>query len=295
MRSIPLSPSKLRELSALSFWGCTLELALIWSSIIIAIAVSERFFNPALYLLCVMWIGSRQHALGTLMHDASHWRMYNNRKFNDWMGELFCSWPLFFRMEAYRFTHLPHHQHTGTPLDPEFKKDRYPETKNEIILSAIKDLLGLNILKQLKDSRELDSAPQSTKTKLARLAYYTVIMTLLWKWHLLRVFLIYWMLPIFTWMRMILRLRIVADHAGLNPRGAAKLDYFPTRTLIPNLFEKVFMVPRNVTYHLEHHNYMAVPSSNLKKLHQELIKESVYRERGRLTRGFTGMLREFHS
>jgi fatty acid desaturase len=282
---------RMLELSRLPAWGAAPDIILEWALIVLAVWLSERFWNPFLYLLVVMWIGARQHALGTLVHDAAHWRLFNQRKLNDFVGELFCAWPLFIRMEAYRYTHLKHHKHTGTPLDPEFTRDRYPTSRNELLAQLLRDVLGLNLLKQLEEAREMDRAPVTRETKILRALFYLVLfsgMTWLGGW---RIFLLYWLIPTATWLKCIVRVRAVADHAGLAPKKGEA--FYPTRTLIPNVFDRLFIAPRNVSYHLAHHLYMGVPSRNLAKLHEELLLQPDYRENARVTQGFSGLLGEF--
>jgi hypothetical protein len=50
-----------------------------WVAIAAAIAVCSFFWHPALYLAAVVLIGSRQHALLILGHDASHYRYVPTR------------------------------------------------------------------------------------------------------------------------------------------------------------------------------------------------------------------------
>ena len=283
---------RIRELSAFKPLNSTMDIVLTWASIISAMWISNHFSNPFLTVLVVIWIGSRQHALGTITHDAAHWRLYRNRKLNDFMAELFCAWPLFVRMDAYRFTHLKHHEFVGTENDPEAKKDRYPKSRKEIFFLLLRELSGLNVVNLIKDSRQMDqAAPVTLLTQVLRMTFYAGTVALITYFGAWKLVLLYWMLPIFTWLSMILKFRAIADHAGLEEHSQD--GGFPSRTLVPSLFDRLFIAPRNVSYHLCHHLYMTVPSKNLKALHEEMLKQSYYRDNFRITQGFHSLLMEF--
>jgi fatty acid desaturase len=69
-----LPAAKIKELSALDPARALVATAGEWVSIAAAIALCSIFWHPALYLIAVMFIGARQHALIILGHDASHYR-----------------------------------------------------------------------------------------------------------------------------------------------------------------------------------------------------------------------------
>jgi fatty acid desaturase len=68
---------------------------------------------------------------------------------------------------------------------------------------------------------------------------------------------------------------------------------FDTRSVVPNWFDRLFIAPRNSSYHLGHHLYTGVPWFNLKRLHRELMKVDEIRARARVTHGFWRLLWEF--
>ena len=78
---------------------------------------ASYFWHPALYLLAVMVIGSRQHALLILGHDASHYRYLPTRWQNDLFANLLLMWPTFASVEGFRKFHGTHHQFTNLPGD----------------------------------------------------------------------------------------------------------------------------------------------------------------------------------
>ena len=51
-------------------WLSLFAVALEWLAIGGAVGVLRGYWNPALYVLTVMWVGARQHALAVLMHKA---------------------------------------------------------------------------------------------------------------------------------------------------------------------------------------------------------------------------------
>src|SRR5690242_19912669 len=89
-----LDTATIRSLSQIRPWRGILQVALEWLGISIAIFVCNRYWNPVLYVLTVMWIGARQNALAVMMHEAVHYRLLPNRKWNDWIGEVFTAWPV---------------------------------------------------------------------------------------------------------------------------------------------------------------------------------------------------------
>ena len=118
-RTIPerLPAAKIKELSALDPARALVATAGEWVSIAAAIALCSIFWHPALYLIAVMFIGARQHALIILGHDASHYRYLPTRWQNELVGNLFLMWPVFASVEGFRKFHATHHQHTNLPGD----------------------------------------------------------------------------------------------------------------------------------------------------------------------------------
>lgn len=70
------------------------HITLEWAVIFATIFVSHRLGNPLLYIPAIILIGSRQHALLLLMHEATHWRLFNDKRLNDWACEAFVTWPV---------------------------------------------------------------------------------------------------------------------------------------------------------------------------------------------------------
>ncbi len=289
MKIKPLPASLLKELAKTNAVYSLWLIALDWAAILGAIYLCQRFWNPLFYVVTVMWIGNRQHSLAIQMHDASHSLISKKRWINDPIGEVLCAWPMFFRMAAYRENHIRHHRFTNTAQDPDFRPERFPSNRPLVIRMLLRDLVGLGTIDQLRELKRLKKAGQSRQVAVARILFYALAaaaLTLLGGWKL---FLLYWLVPIFTWLKVVLRLRAIADHAGLQDQAHP----FNTRTVVPNLFDRAFLAPRSCSYHLGHHFYGTVPSYNLKKLHYALMDNPVVAAHARITYGFINLLKEF--
>src|SRR5205823_2421519 len=103
-----------------------------------------------------------------------HHRLAGNKLLNDVFGELFCAWPMFFRMAAYRENHLLHHRYANTPRDPDFRPGRFPKTGREIARLLLGDVTALHTVEHLGELKRLKK-PTTRRTKLARLAYYAAL------------------------------------------------------------------------------------------------------------------------
>lgn len=283
----PLTSERVRELSRPNVLRAILRTALDWALIVLAISISERVRNPALTVLTIMLVGSLQHSILIQMHDAAHGRLAKSRLWNDILGEL-CAWPMFVRMAAYREIHRQHHKHLNTDQDPDFRASRFPKTRKELVLMLTKDVLGLNTLEQLGELKRFKK-PMTRQTLVLRIAFYVAIAAALTAFGLWRVYLVYWVVPIFTWLKAVLRLRAIADHDGVETLAKP----FDCRVIVPNLFDRIFLAPRNCSYHLGHHLYEGVPSFNYKAMHLELMQHDAVRARTHITRGFWRLFLEF--
>jgi fatty acid desaturase len=283
-----VNPEIIKKLSEQNALKSLSLIAFDWISIAAVIALSVNYWNPFLYVLAVMIIANRQHGLLILMHDSSHFRFSRNRKLNDIMGEGLTAWPLFIRMKAYREKHLAHHQKANTSEDPDFRPERYPQTRKEILKKVVGDGLAINTLEQLEEIKRLRTKTSTTYQAL-RIAFYIAVaagLTAIGGW---KIFLMYWVVPSFTWLKVALRLRSVSDHTGVQDREKP----FDTRTIVPSLFDKLFLAPHSSSYHLGHHIYAAVPCYNLKKLHYALMEVPEIRAKAHVSNGYHNMLMEF--
>src|SRR2546423_1243801 len=111
VRGLPrlLSKQEIRNLSQIDSVKFTSAAVLEFYLIAAAVWISETWWNPLIYALAVIVVGSRINGLGGLMHDAAHYRSYTNRQLNDFIGEILAL-PTSASMAGYRNTHFAHHR-----------------------------------------------------------------------------------------------------------------------------------------------------------------------------------------
>jgi len=289
--------SELHQLCRTVPWRSFLAIAGDWLFIAAAI-VAARLAHHWLAALCALVvIGSRQHALLILMHDASHFRIHPRKKINDVLANCFLAWPCFISVEAYRAHHYEHHVHVNTDEDPDWlrKKDNpdwaFPKKQWHILLiflraalyteagEIVKALIFRPFLRKRQPTAAEGGEAKGTAAKppksRLKLAYYLSLVAILTAFGWWSNFLFYWMLPLLTFNALFLRMRSVCEHFGLYERSH---DLNHTRNYHPSLLERIFIAPHNVHYHLDHHLFPAIPFYHLPRAHRLLMALPDYRE-----------------
>ena len=295
-----LDPKVIRKLSKLNPWVSTGHIVFEYVAIFSAILLANRFPNPLVYILAVMWIGARAHALAILLHEASHYRILKNKAVNDFVGELFFAFPLFVTMRGYRLSHMAHHRNTNTEFDPDWVSKEtpeweFPQSRGKLFFMLARIAFGMNIVWMVKMITAGGRPTAATKTKISsrkfvagRITYYVLLAATLTYFGLWIQFLLFWIVPIFTWLQVILRIRSIAEHFGIEYDHV----FSSSRTTYPSWFDRIFIASKNVWFHIDHHLYPSVPFYNLPTLHKELNKLPSFREHAHITQSYLGVLLE---
>jgi fatty acid desaturase len=296
--SIPvkLSKAELRELSAVNSLLAGGHVLAEWGLIVAAIYLCQRFWHPALYILVVAFIASRQHALLILMHDGVHYRLLRNRRLNDWLSEVALAWPHLVTAQQYRKNHFAHHKYMNTAEDPDLKRRKgdpawvFPAAVPALAKTLFRDMTGLNAPAMLKLAASVAAADKSPRgLSIARYAFYATALGAIAYAGALEGFALYWIVPMFTWLVLIMRIRSIAEHHAIDQPNSA---YPLIRTTQATLIERIFLAPKNVNYHIEHHFFPSVPFYRLPELHALLMSKPGYREGAHVTSTYWGVLEE---
>lgn len=296
--SIPvkLSKEELRGLSELSQMRSACHILAEWTLTLAAIYLCQRVWNPILYIVTVAFIGARQHALLILMHDGVHYRLFRNRRLNDWTAEIILAWPNLISARSYRKNHFAHHRYLNTHKDPDWARRQgdptwvFPMHWRKVAYLMIRDVSGAGAIFYLRLARTLLSKDTASAGFIAaRYAFYAVaVATFAW-FGALHLLLMYWFVPLFTWLIMIFRIRSIAEHSAIDGSGRA---YSQTRSTRASLLEHIFVAPKNVNYHIEHHFFPSVPFYRLPDLHRTLMSKPEFKDSVHVTRSYLGVLRE---
>ncbi len=306
---IRLPPDEVRSLSELNPYVPLLHFVVEWVLILGAASLATAWPHPLVYVLAVMFIGGRQHALLALLHDGLHYRLFGHRKLNEWSAEL-LTWPfMLLSMTKFRRTHFAHHRRPNTKHDPDWLRKQNPDwvfPKSWWSLSKLLaiQLVGLGFVRLILQSHALKTdratetdhtaqnrAPQierrSRLSGYARLAFNVCVLAWCWQEELLLEYVLLWIVPFLTWTQLIIHIRSIGEHFAIKP-GA----YGETRTTMVSWLERVFIIPKNLNFHLEHHLYPSVPFYRLPALHQRLMRDSQYPRVAHITSGYWRVLRE---
>ena len=266
--------------------------------IVATIYLCQRFWHPMLYVLAVAFIGSRQHALVILMHDGVHYRLFKNRWLNDWVSEVVLAWPHLVTARQYRKNHFAHHKYLNTEQDPDLKRRAgdpawvFPQATANLAKTLFRDATGLNAPAMLKLAASVASADEVPKGFLAlRYGFYAAALGIIAYAGALEGFALYWIVPMFTWLVLIMRIRSIAEHHAIDVDGQQSA-YPRTRTTQATLIERIFLAPKNVNYHIEHHFFPSVPFYRLPELHAILMSKPGFREGAHVTQTYWGVLEE---
>ena len=300
----PLPPGlpadQLRELAQMDGVRATSAILFEWTTIGGAIALCHCVWNPFLYGMTVMFIGARQHALAVLQHDAAHYRLFPHKRWNNWVAEVLLAWPILLSNQRFRDYHFLHHRYTGTPKDgnraqygthtPEGDLTpvwTFPKRKLQLIgwvLFRVSGLVG--VIYFMRSARRLLTYGSFTYRGL-NLLYYAAALGLIFTLRGGRLFLLYWIVPLGTWFIMTNLLRIAGEHSAIEPSGSV---YQFTRTTLPSWFDRIFIVPHNISYHLEHHLYPHIPFYRLPELHSRLMQQDSYRQQAHVAASYGSVL-----
>jgi fatty acid desaturase len=283
-----LSTEILERLTRRSAWRASLPIAADLAVIALAAAAALAFwFSLPLTILAVLVIGTRQHALFVIAHDAAHYLLYDNRKLNDAVGRA-CATLQGLSMCTYRVIHRLHHNNLYGELDPDTAlHGGYPRGRAYLVKKLLKDLSGLTAWKTyayflggapaLNTQSSVALRPlDDTSAKLRRearrdrnavIAFHLLLLGVFaWTGHLVQ-YLVLWILPLLTVVQAILRLRAIAEHGATSdfssPLTAARTNLAPA-------WLEWLIFPHQVNYHIEHHLYAAVPHYHLPRLHAEM-------------------------
>ena len=281
------------ELTRRSAWRASLAIVGDLAVIALAAAVALAFWPNLLVLLpCIILIGTRQHALFVIAHDAAHYLLYENRTLNDLVGRAAAT-VQGLSMCTYRVIHRLHHNNLYGELDPDTAlHGGYPRGRAYLVKKLLKDLTGFTAWKTyayfLGGAPALNTATNvalrpldDTSAKLKEearsdrntvIVFHVVLLALFaWSGYLVE-YLVLWILPLVTVVQAILRLRAIAEHGATtdfsSPLTAARTNVAPA-------WLEWLIFPHHVNYHIEHHLYASVPHYHLPALHKELQKNRV--------------------
>lgn len=265
-----------------------------WGLIVGAFAAASAWPHPAVALVAIVALGTQQHALAILLHEATHGVLFSDRRWNDRIGRWLCAAPVLVDFEAYRRSHLDHHVYTGTERDPDraLLRDPFPRTRGSLARKLARDAVGITGVRRVVGItamglgflefnlngavRRVDQRGRTWRDVLrdahARLgpmlvAQGALALALALAGHAALYGL--WALGYGTVFSVVLRVRSIGDHActpePTNPfRGSRTIHLAP--------WERALIAPFDVTFHIEHHLAMTVPWYHLRGLHALLAE-----------------------
>ena len=234
-----------------------------WLAIVAAIVLAFNLNHIVAYAVAVLVIGTRQHALAVLSHDATHFHVSRSKRLNDLLSNLLAAWPMAFSSSGYRRWHLQHHRTVGTEDDPELMMYRKFGSKWSPGASRVKlfvtDLMGLGsyellvLWHDLLQWRPPEPAWRRIEETLGLLLWPAIAAGVaIWSlgWRAALVLALLWYGSLFTSFFAVYRLRCYSEHIGTE---------WTHRLAKPPLWQRLLYLPANTWMHWEHHTWPAIP------------------------------------
>jgi fatty acid desaturase len=263
-------------------WKAISYIAFNWTFIAAIFSFVAMWTNPLMILVGIALLGGRQLAFAALMHDCGHRMLFSSSRANAILGQWLCAYPIYSDQPRYAAGHQKHHAFAGTRKDPDLPNyQAYPISRESFRRKVIRDLTAQTGWKAVRATwrrgkADLSKAPWNGNALAGHAIMNGLLFAVLLAFGEGLLFLM-WPAAYLTAYMLIARLRQVAEHGAvpdlfdLDPR-------MNTRTTLVRWWEKLFVAPFHLNYHLEHHIQSSVPCYNLPAFHRYLKSRGVYDE-----------------
>lgn len=285
-----------RELSRVNNRLAALAIARQWLVILATVAIALYVDRWWAYLPAIVVIAAKQHALGILMHDATHYRLFTSRFANEYVSNFLCAFPMVMSTQGYRGEHLQHHLATNTLDDPYYRMFlsdsvwHWPKSRWAAFRQLLGDVSGWNTFATLRMFRRWTPTYQwlvhRNDPQLASRCRIDFLCSIAF-WGAVAVglaivdgwvaFLLLWAVPALTFYPLFVRLRWISEHPY---HGDEAPQGYETRHVGGSLWERICIAPLNINYHIAHHLFPATPFYALPRVHERLMQNPIYREEG---------------
>lgn len=292
------SREEIRQLTERSDWHGGWAVASTWAVIggtFAGVAVSWQYLPWwGKLLMCaaaLVILAGRQLALAILMHDAAHSSLFKTRWFNDYLVDWLCAKPIWNDLHKYRPYHVRHHAKTSTPDDPDLSLVAgFPTTRASLARKFMRDISGMtgvkfimgrvmmdlglmewtvanDVKKISQQGRPWHDYPLTLmKNSYGAILTNGAILGALWAAGHPKLYGL-WALAYVTPFPLLIRIRSMAEHAGMQKSASALTN---TRTTRAGLIARALVAPIRVNFHMEHHLMASVPYFRLPKMHRML-------------------------
>lgn len=293
---LPLSKDEIQPFMERSDFEGFKMVLWIWGSTAAVFALAVLFPYWYVYVAVVFLFAGRMQGIAAMMHEVGHYTLFETKKYNEFVRDWLSSPFIFMDGKAYSKFHMLHHKNAGTKNDPDLENYKnYPITKMSFLRKCFRDFSGWTGLKLIaywlltgKDAVSKEKRAPFTLTK--GVLMNGVIFAALWFVGAPEVFAL-WILSHFTVYMFIVRFRQISEHGGVQDIYAMDPKY-NTRSVPQGILGFLFFSPTSgLSYHCEHHAFMAVPSYHLKGLHEKL-KEKGYYDDIQLHSGYLGVFKD---
>ena len=273
---------ELAEFTAHDDWKAAGYLVFNWAFVAAIFTGVAIWTNPLTILAGIALLGGRQLGFAVLEHDCGHRTLFSNPRANAILGQWLCAYPVLSDLPRYAAGHLKHHAFAGTRKDPDLPNyQAYPISPASFRRKVIRDLTGQTGWKAVKAAwrrgkADLGKAPWNGNAIGGQLIMNGLLFAVLFSFGEGALYLM-WPVAYLTSYMLIARLRQVAEHGAVpdlfdpDPRKN-------TRTTLVRWWERLFVAPFHVNYHLEHHLAANIPCYNLPAFHRFLEAKGVYEE-----------------
>jgi fatty acid desaturase len=204
---------------------------------------------------------------------------------------------------AFRRDHLAHHAHVNTQADPDLARKlrrprdwAFPKSLGALLTLFLLDIAGRGLIDFGRNAViRLSSVKRVNGAAAARagfpwgtLLYYALAAAVITVTELWPAVLLLWVVPFFTVVPVLVRIRSIAEHFALP--GEHELNV--TRNTLCPLWEQVCIAPHGINYHLDHHLFPSVPYYNLPRLHRLLLQIPEYQVQACHAERYIGLTEE---
>lgn len=272
--------SEIKKLYVYDNWHAVFALLLDYSLIIFAIYIYH--FSYYLLPISLLIIGSRQRALATILHEASHSALTKNKKIGKFLGTYFSGYLIFQSWDSYYISHVKnHHPKLGSNEDPDYQYYLatgifQEQTKTQFFWKFLfSHFLCLKILESLKYLLLNRLIISTSKVELVKIGIVQIILfTIMSRFIGAEGYFLFWLLPYLTTFQMITWFEL-SEHYPMIKN--AEINLASSRNRFSHPIEQFFTGMHAENYHLIHHLFPAIPFWNLKKAHEILLKDEEYR------------------